>query len=69
MKSKEEIIRIAQQVIKIESDSLLAAGERLGDDFVRSVELISQCKGRIIVTGIGKSAAIANKIDTCMFTR
>ena len=62
MKSNEQILSVAKKVIEVESDSLLKASERLGASFVKSVELIANCKGRIIVTGIGKSAAIANKI-------
>jgi len=62
VKSNEQILSVAKKVIEVESDSLLKASERLGASFVKSVELIANCKGRIIVTGIGKSAAIANKI-------
>jgi len=62
VKSNEQILSVAKKVIEVESDSLLKASERLGASFVKSVELIVNCKGRIIVTGIGKSAAIANKI-------
>jgi arabinose-5-phosphate isomerase len=62
VKGKEEIIRIAQKVIEIEAESLLHGADNLDDSFAESVKLIQQCEGRIIVTGIGKSAAIANKI-------
>ena len=62
MKSNEQILSVARKVIEVESESLLKASESLGDSFAESVELIANCKGRIIITGIGKSAAIANKI-------
>lgn len=62
MKEDKSILAIAQRVIKIESDSLLEAAKKLDQNFEKSVELIANCKGRVIVTGIGKSAAIANKI-------
>ena len=62
MKSNVEILRIAKEVIEVESDSLLQSAERLDENFIESVQLIANCKGRVIITGIGKSAAIANKI-------
>ena len=62
MKSKDQILNCAKKVIQIECDSLKRAAQQLGDDFVESVRLIANCRGRIIVTGIGKSAAIGNKI-------
>jgi arabinose-5-phosphate isomerase len=62
VKSNEQILSVARKVIEVESESLLKASESLGDSFAESVELIANCKGRIIITGIGKSAAIANKI-------
>jgi arabinose-5-phosphate isomerase len=62
VKEIKQILEIARKVIKVESSSLLDAAARLDGNFVKSVQLIADCKGRIIVTGIGKSAAIANKI-------
>ncbi|MFT6716447.1 MAG: arabinose-5-phosphate isomerase [Saprospiraceae bacterium] len=62
MKENKQILSIAKKVIDIETDSLLKAAQRLDQNFIESVHLIANCKGRIIVTGIGKSAAIANKI-------
>ena len=61
MKTKE-IIQIAKQVIRSEAAAIEALEHQINSDFEKSVELILQSKGRIIVTGIGKSANIATKI-------
>ncbi len=61
MKTKE-IIQIAKQVIRSEAAAIEALEHQINSDFEKSVELILQSKGRLIVTGIGKSANIATKI-------
>lgn len=62
MKSAEEIIEIANRTFKIEADAVLALQKLLNNDFVEVIQLILQSKGRVVLTGIGKSAIIANKI-------
>ncbi len=62
LKSPEEIIDIAKQIIKQESQSITNLIQYVDDDFAKVVELIFYSKGRVIITGIGKSANIANKI-------
>lgn len=62
MKTKEEIIKIASTTLKLEAESILGLVNQLNDDFVESVNLILQSKGRVVITGIGKSAIIASKI-------
>ncbi|MBQ7490398.1 MAG: KpsF/GutQ family sugar-phosphate isomerase [Bacteroidales bacterium] len=57
-----EIIDYAKGVLQMEADSLVHLKELLNEDFVKSAELILQSKGRVVVTGIGKSAIIAQKI-------
>jgi arabinose-5-phosphate isomerase len=52
----------AKKVLKIEADAITALIERVGDGFVKSVELILACKGRVVVTGMGKSGLIGKKI-------
>jgi arabinose-5-phosphate isomerase len=49
-------------VIAIEADAVRALGDRLGKDFDRTVELVTSCRGRVVVTGMGKSGIIARKI-------
>lgn len=59
---KEKIKSLAVQVIQMEADALKNLETSVNDDFVASVELILKTKGRVVVTGIGKSAIIAQKI-------
>ena len=60
--NSEEIKRYAKQVLQMEADSLVRLEQFLDDDFAASVNLILQAPGRVVVTGIGKSALIAQKI-------
>ncbi|WP_199140320.1 KpsF/GutQ family sugar-phosphate isomerase [Pedobacter sp. ASV12] len=62
MKSKKSIIEIAVSTLKLESDAILNLLQHVNEDFVKIVDLILESKGRVIVTGIGKSAIIAQKI-------
>ena len=62
MKSKKSIIENAVSTLRLESEAILNLITNINDDFVRVVEAILQGKGRVIVTGIGKSAIIAQKI-------
>lgn len=62
MKSKKSIIETAVSTLKLESEAILNLLQHVNDDFVKVVELILESKGRVIVTGIGKSAIIAQKI-------
>lgn len=62
MKSREEIISIARQTIQAELDAMAGLKQALDSNFAEVVELILHSKGRVIITGIGKSAIIAGKI-------
>ena len=52
----------AKRTIRLESAAIGSLEQYVNDDFVQTVELIAQIKGRVVVTGIGKSAIIAQKI-------
>lgn len=62
MKDKSEILKIAQRALDLEIEGIKSVSEQLNGDFVKTVELILSLKGRVIMTGIGKSAIIAQKI-------
>ena len=62
MTHKKKILNIAKSVIAIEKEAISELGQRLSEDFPNAVELILSSEGRVIVTGVGKSANIANKI-------
>ncbi|MBA4396970.1 MAG: KpsF/GutQ family sugar-phosphate isomerase [Syntrophus sp. (in: bacteria)] len=55
-------LRRAREVLKIEADSILQLIDRIDDRFVKAVDIIYHSKGRVIVTGIGKSGLIGKKI-------
>lgn len=62
MISKETILASAQKTILAESEAISRLVDFLTEDFVKAVEIIHQSSGRLVVTGIGKSAIIAQKI-------
>lgn len=62
MNTKQSILDIAKKTISLESNAISNLSNLLTTDFPEAVELIYKSKGRVIITGIGKSAIIANKI-------
>jgi arabinose-5-phosphate isomerase len=64
--NNEEILRLARETIANETSAVAGLTELLGDDFVRAVELIMAAKGRVVLTGIGKSGYIAQKIASTL---
>jgi len=62
LKSTLEIVQIAKRVISHEREAIGQLIEGINDDFARAVSLIYMSKGNVVVTGIGKSANIAQKI-------
>ena len=58
----QKALRLARQVLDIESRAIAALSSRLGDAFVRAVEEMLNCRGRIVVCGIGKSGHIGRKL-------
>ncbi|MGB5463377.1 MAG: KpsF/GutQ family sugar-phosphate isomerase [Aureibaculum sp.] len=62
MNTKKNILKIAKHTISIESKAIANLINLLDKDFENAVKFILKSKGRVIVTGIGKSANIASKI-------
>ncbi len=62
MIKKDNILASAKKTILSESESIAKLTDFLDDNFVNAVEIIYKSKGRLVVTGIGKSAIIAQKI-------
>jgi arabinose-5-phosphate isomerase len=60
------ILEFGRCVLEREVDALCAARERLGDPFVKAVEMIRDGKGRVAVTGMGKAGLIGNKIQATL---
>ncbi|MFH6769620.1 KpsF/GutQ family sugar-phosphate isomerase [Gaetbulibacter aquiaggeris] len=62
MNTNKAIINNAKRTIELESQAILYLSELVNDDFAEAVNLIHNSTGRVIITGIGKSAIIATKI-------
>ncbi len=62
MSNRQGAIERAREVLKIEAQSILRLVDKIDRNFTRAVNLIFQCKGRVIITGIGKSGLIGRKI-------
>lgn len=56
------LIQQAKEVLEIEAQGILNLLDKVGEDFVRAVESTLNLKGRVIVTGIGKSGIVARKV-------
>lgn len=59
-------LEIARRVLSIESEAVAALADRVGEEFERAVEMLLSCKGRIVVTGMGKSGIVAQKISATL---
>jgi len=66
MKKNDTIIELATQIIENEANEIMGLKSRIGDDFEKVVEMMLECKGNIVFSGIGKSALIAQKIVATM---
>lgn len=55
-------VALARRVLRIEADAVAALAARVGEDFERAVEIILARRGRVIVTGVGKSGHIGRKM-------
>lgn len=60
------VLELAREVLEIEAAAITALIARLDQDFQRAVDLILACRGRVTVSGIGKSGHIARKIASTM---
>ncbi|MEW6263427.1 MAG: KpsF/GutQ family sugar-phosphate isomerase [Thermodesulfobacteriota bacterium] len=60
------IIKQAKEVLKIEAEGLLGLIDRIGQGFAEAVDLIYGSRGRVIVTGIGKSGLVGRKISATL---
>ncbi|MFV2081617.1 MAG: SIS domain-containing protein [bacterium] len=56
------VLDSARRVLDIEEKSLSAVGGRLGEEFVKAIQILSSCEGRVVFAGIGKSGLVCRKI-------
>ena len=55
-------LRLGQAVLQQEAEALHMLAERIGDDFVEAVRILLDCRGRLVVSGVGKSGHIGRKL-------
>lgn len=60
------MIETAKRVLQIEAEAVLALQARIDGNFSRAVEIILACRGKVVVTGMGKSGLICQKIAATM---
>ncbi len=58
----DEILKAARRVLEVEADAVRALADRLDERFGRAVELLGACRGRVVVTGMGKSGLVGKKL-------
>jgi arabinose-5-phosphate isomerase len=61
-KPSSPALDLARRVLRIEADAIASLIDRLGDEFQAALDLLDGCRGRVIVTGMGKSGIICRKI-------
>ncbi len=59
-------LALAREVIEIEADAVAALASRIDHDFERAVGLLLACRGRVVVTGVGKSGHIGRKLASTL---
>lgn len=60
--TRQDIVARGRRVLRMETEALSEAESRIGEDFARAVESIARSKGRVIVSGVGKSGLVGRKI-------
>ncbi|KEZ52165.1 hypothetical protein GS18_0213895 [Metabacillus indicus] len=63
---KDKVLFKAKEILNEEAQAVINTAMDLGDDFFHSVEIITNCKGKVVITGIGKSGLIGRKIAATM---
>lgn len=64
--SLSKINELAKEVLDIEAKSILRLKNNIGEEFDKAIDILYNCKGRVIVTGMGKSGLIGKKIAATM---
>ena len=62
----KEIVRQAKDVLRIEAEAIFQIMEKVDDAFVQAVEIIHKAKGKVIVTGMGKSGYVGRKVASTL---
>ncbi|MDP7039183.1 MAG: KpsF/GutQ family sugar-phosphate isomerase [Myxococcota bacterium] len=62
----DDILEEARQIIEVESRAVQALGNHINGNFIQAIELILQSKGHVVVTGMGKSGLVGQKISATL---
>ena len=62
MMDVSSINNLAKSVLDIEAKSILRLKDNIGEEFDKAIDILYNCKGRVIITGMGKSGLIGRKI-------
>ncbi|MCF6319072.1 MAG: KpsF/GutQ family sugar-phosphate isomerase [Proteobacteria bacterium] len=63
---QDDILKAAKKVVSIEMAALDKLQAQIGDEFIRATEILLNCKGHVVVIGMGKSGHIGNKISATL---
>ncbi len=63
---KKFLLQKAREVFRIEAEAINALETQIGDEFVEAIEILSNCQGRVVVSGIGKSGIVAKKVASTL---
>ena len=69
MSAPAEWLARARQTLAVEADAIRALESRIGPAFVEAVDALYGCRGRAIVTGMGKSGLVGRKIAATTMTK
>ncbi|MDR1137953.1 MAG: KpsF/GutQ family sugar-phosphate isomerase, partial [Synergistaceae bacterium] len=58
----DELLAVGRSIIVEEASAMEAASARLGDEMIRAARLVASCRGRVVVSGLGKSGHVGRKI-------
>ncbi len=64
--SRDAVISLAHRVLEIEARAVSELAARVGDAFVEAVRIVYGCRGRVVVSGMGKSGHVARKIASTL---
>src|SRR6266540_424782 len=59
---ERELLNLAREVLRMEAQAVAALADRVGEPFIAACRLMLECRGRVVVTGMGKSGMVARKI-------
>ncbi|MCM8778313.1 MAG: KpsF/GutQ family sugar-phosphate isomerase [Candidatus Omnitrophica bacterium] len=65
-KKKINFLEKAKRVFQIEAEAILELSRRLDKNFLKAVEWVANCRGRVVLTGMGKAGLIAQKISATL---